>query len=267
MGFQSTRLAGSRDRPQQRDLLGYRNFNPRGSQGAATIFVALELLTLIFQSTRLAGSRDCARSRAGRGRRDFNPRGSQGAATYSGKGPKPKPIFQSTRLAGSRDVGAAEVGHVRDDFNPRGSQGAATLHSLRLLLLSMISIHAARREPRRRTRRRNSRAHSFQSTRLAGSRDYDNVFCFASIEISIHAARREPRPSRPIWATGTRRYFNPRGSQGAATSTSLYTRRQLNISIHAARREPRPYSGKGPKPKPIFQSTRLAGSRDVHNDG
>ena len=56
--------------------------------------------------------------------------------------------------------------------------------------------------------------------------------------ISIHAARREPRrPSRKCAIV--RPYFNPRGSQGAATDQTPLAPAGQHISIHAARREPR----------------------------
>ena len=170
--------------------------------------------------------------------------------------------FQSTRLAGSRDEG---VGVLLDG--------------------SGISIHAARREPR-----------------LRGE-----AVAQRELHISIHAARREPR-LRSTSASRILSYFNPRGSQGAATyevicklqdklfqSTRLAGSRDVAstvegmktwlISIHAARREPRlesvrfllcfsnfnPRGSQGAATKTgkpvmadvtVFQSTRLAGSRD-----
>ena len=57
------------------------NFNPRGSQGAATLRNNMKAERARFQSTRLAGSRDAHRAQPGYGVQNFNPRGSQGAAT------------------------------------------------------------------------------------------------------------------------------------------------------------------------------------------
>ena len=111
---------------------------------------------------------------------------------------------------------ASATSRLDTNFNPRGSQGAATYFSL----TSAASL-------------------AFQSTRLAGSRDWRRAAppCYPS-SISIHAARREPRP-RSRFAATPGRYFNPRGSQGAATSRDMVAATRISISIHAARREPR----------------------------
>ena len=188
-----------------------------------------------------AARREPRRGRPSRPRRSghFNPRGSQGAATTRQNLWSNEWEFQSTRLAGSRDIQA--MGRV---------------------VARKISIHAARREPRRhrqavpggllrfqstrlagsRDPRRTTRSpgwETFQSTRLAGSRDHKLR------HLPRHAQHFNPRGSQGAATTLRHQLeqrdtnFNPRGSQGAATVVRRRARAGARISIHAARREPR----------------------------
>ena len=152
-------------------------------------------------------------------------------------------------------------------------------------MVFLISIHAARREPRRERTVYTNVAQQFQSTRLAGSRDlravaYDGMPGDFNPRGSQGAATKSLSP-----CAYNAHYFNPRGSQGAATSQarplsaschiSIHAARReprqckhkiscqlYGISIHAARREPRQTSAKRFTRLSQFQSTRLAGSRD-----